>query len=234
MNLVGICGKSGSGKSATAVILERDFGFAVVALADPIKRAAREFFNFTEAQCWGDQKDENDFRVGGLTPRRAFQQIGTEIARTLYTDVWIDYLMRVATFLLSGEEQTCSPPNIPTYYHWNGAMWLSVTERLTPATKDLPAGGGMWARGFKPDREHAKGVVVPDVRFQNEAEAIVKAGGRLWMCERSSSGLAGEAGAHASELGEIPSELITTYIDNNGTLEALKAQVQAAMLKRAP
>jgi ABC-type dipeptide/oligopeptide/nickel transport system ATPase subunit len=103
MNIIGIAGRSGSGKTTVANILERQHGFVVVNLADPIKRAARDFFNFTEEQCWGDLKDVGDTRYGGLTPRRTFQQIGTEIARTIYEDVWVRYLLDAADSVLRGE-----------------------------------------------------------------------------------------------------------------------------------
>jgi hypothetical protein len=197
MNIIGICGRSGSGKSTTASLL-RSYNFEVVAFADALKRSAREMFGFTNDQCWGALRDVVDVRYG-FTPRHAFQHLGTEVGRAIYENVWVDHLMRIAGDILDGEA---------SYSAEHGLNWKTA--------------------------HRVDGVAVGDVRFLNEARAIVKAGGRLWMCSRDSSGLTGEAGSHVSELGEIPLGLISVHIDNNGTKEALKAQVQTAMLKRAP
>lgn len=72
-------------------------------------------------------------------------------------------------------------------------------------------------------------VVISDVRFDNEAEAIRSAGGFVWRVVRDApSCLNSLAAKHASEAG-ISSHLIDSVITNNGTLGDLRAEVDAAM-----
>ena len=64
-------------------------------------------------------------------------------------------------------------------------------------------------------------VVITDVRFDNEAEAIIEAGGKVYEVFRpGNSGVA----HHSSEEG-ISRELITAVINNSGTLDELEASV---------
>lgn len=64
-------------------------------------------------------------------------------------------------------------------------------------------------------------MVVTDVRFDNEAEAIIAAGGQVWRVERED---APPVRDHVSERGVNP-RLVTGRIINNGTLDELEANV---------
>lgn len=78
------------------------------------------------------------------------------------------------------------------------------------------------------DRAWADGagtIVVPDVRFTNEAEAIHAAGGEVWRICRP--GVA-PVEAHASEAG-LPDGMIARVIVNGGALEDLRARVMEAL-----
>lgn len=71
------------------------------------------------------------------------------------------------------------------------------------------------------------GVVITDVRFKNEYDAIKKAGGRVWRIIRPSSGLEGAAAAHASENDLTDDMEYDKVIDNTGeSLEALAKTVK--------
>lgn len=70
-------------------------------------------------------------------------------------------------------------------------------------------------------------IAITDCRFENEAQAIRRAGGSVWQVRRQAAGLAGAAGRHASEAG-IPERLIDLRIENNSTLHDLEAAVEAA------
>jgi hypothetical protein len=67
------------------------------------------------------------------------------------------------------------------------------------------------------------GVVFDDVRFDNEAEAILNAGGVIIRINRP--GVAQMA--HASELG-VSDHLITTTIDNNSSEADLRDKILSA------
>jgi hypothetical protein len=225
-SIVGIAGKAGSGKDTVADILVKGHGFTKVALADPLKRICREVFKFTDEQLWGPSRSRNagDVRYPRehscrqgfhcdccgvdldlendlpcyLTPRFALQQLGSEWGRHCFADTWVDIAVGAARFLLSGEEQTCYPPNIPTYYPQTGAIWLSeCSEKSFHPSGD---GGGSWNPEYYPEkrRKHAKGVVISDVRFPNEVKKIKAAGGKIWRTTHG-EGLQGAARKHISE-----------------------------------
>lgn len=80
-------------------------------------------------------------------------------------------------------------------------------------------------------RRYGESVVVADVRFQNEANAIRTAGGVIWMVTREhhESCLSGAAATHESESGISP-DLVDAVVANNGTFLELEAQVDAALL----
>ncbi len=74
-------------------------------------------------------------------------------------------------------------------------------------------------------------VAITDVRFDNEAAAVRTAGGRVVRVVRPSHGcLASDAARHSSEAG-ISSHLIDAWIENTGSLDALKAAAEAVILR---
>lgn len=72
------------------------------------------------------------------------------------------------------------------------------------------------------------GVVVTDVRFDNEAEHIIERGGLVVQIFRPSAGLDGEAAHHASESG-VSARLIGGNLLNGGTLDDLRVSVGRMM-----
>jgi hypothetical protein len=151
VNIIGISGKGGSGKSTVADILVKEHGFVCVSLADPMKRFLKTLFEFSDGQLWGTSENRNaeDPRYK-LTPRYALQQLGTEYGRRMFEDVWIDYALKMA-------------------------------ERIFTAEKDWGYPGYTPEHGFNQGAQHpARGVVIPDIRFANELSRIREAGGRIW------------------------------------------------------
>lgn len=89
-------------------------------------------------------------------------------------------------------------------------IWIQLAMRQVQKVLEYQKGRG--------------GVILTDVRFPNEAEAIRAAGGRIWRVVRSAECLAAEAAKHSSEAG-LPDELIDRVIENNGTQADLEAAV---------
>lgn len=69
-------------------------------------------------------------------------------------------------------------------------------------------------------------VVITDLRFPNEAQAVKSRGGLVVLVSRSGAGLSGAAGSHSSEAGIDPA-MISLTITNDGTLADLQAAVDA-------
>ena len=69
-------------------------------------------------------------------------------------------------------------------------------------------------------------IVVPDFRFENEADLVRSLGGIIVEVRRG-PGLLGSTGTHPSELGLLA--LPDVIIENHGTLDELYAQVEGVL-----
>lgn len=207
MNIIGVIGLARSGKDTTADWLVRERGFCKVALADPIKRYCMDAFGFTEYQLWGGGRDVPDLR---------WERPGGECLTPRHA------LQQLGT-------------------EWGRSMHPSVWVRkaISTAERILVCGDGYsQERGLNPlgwvDDEPV-GVVIPDVRFLNEAAAIRAAGGRLVRVTRPGyKGLDGAAADHMSER-EASSMLLLSddrELTNAGSLEAFYAKLQEVFPER--
>jgi hypothetical protein len=229
--IVGICGRSGSGKDTSADFLVKNAGFVKVAFADPLKRICQEVYDFTDDQLWGPSASRNapdkryirrvstpppgwaetigyskeeaeESLTEYLTPRLALQLLGTEWARNCYPNTWVDLALRTAQQLLRRS------------YVYDAKRGLRDVQKLTLAEKEEL--GPMMAPG---------GVVISDIRYKCEFDAVKKAGGFIFKLLRG-EGLKGVAGQHSSEieLQSIPLESFDCIIDNREwSLDKLEA-----------
>jgi hypothetical protein len=67
-------------------------------------------------------------------------------------------------------------------------------------------------------------VVVSDVRYDYEAQALLDRGGYIIEMRRAGAGLSGESATHSSEVGINP-DLIDFAVDNNGSVGELKHEL---------
>lgn len=221
--ILGLSGLAGVGKDTVAEMLVSKYHFCSVAFADPIKRAAMDWWDFSEEQLWGHSKMRNEpdkrysrlvptFDEGDafeanrygledpmqkqhLTPRYVLQCIGTEIVRSLDEDVWLRYGLKVANQLLQQ----------PSKLNYKKNIGIVKEKRKEPII----------------------GVVISDCRFTNELEHIRKEGGKLVRIKRSGAGLVGDAAKHTSETEHQtwPDSAFDYCLDNNGTLVDLPGKV---------
>jgi hypothetical protein len=201
--IIGISGLAGAGKDTVADFLVKHQQCVKVSFADPMKRAVRDWFGWDVERLWGpsEKRNEPDPQYNGLSARKALQFLGTEIGRELYPNIWVDYALRQAKFILE-EPGGCYEPRV-------GAA---------RATKISDEGE------FIDESERVAGVIFPDCRFRNEIDGIKAAGGKLIRIYRPQAGLEGAAAQHKSETEqkEIPDYLFDYGIHNVGTLEALE------------
>jgi hypothetical protein len=189
-----------------------------------MKRFCQELFDFSDAQVWGNEKEDSDRRyqrgekqvgmvlhsklgdiqVGDevvqrlyLTPRYALQTLGTEWGRHCYPNIWIEYALRVAKKLLYEADLNGRPYG---YVAKHGLFTATHPDDVWPRTK---------------------GVVFSDVRFLNEFDAVREANGINIRVVRP--GAEGEVGItnHASEKEQqrIPDSEFDYVILNDGSLE---------------
>jgi hypothetical protein len=213
LNLIGISGLAGSGKSTVADIILENPNYIAINLADPIKRFAMDVWGFSEEQVFGPSQFRNapdpryETSPGNfLNPRLTLQTIGTQGVRAIDDNAWIRYAIRVAKTLLEAK------PKEYCYSSKNG---------LDSYIEQCPQGEFERIEGFP---AKVFGVVIGDCRFRNELKSIREAGGKLIRVIRPGAGLQGSFGLHQSEaeMSEIPDSEFDVIIQNTGTLEDLK------------
>ena len=109
--LLGLVGPSGSGKDEVARILDKNWGYTRVAIADPIKEATAVIFGLNHDQLWGDERNTLVPRIG-LTPREAFQRVGDGV-REVNPSLWLTlFAERILEAQLRGRRVVC--PDVRT------------------------------------------------------------------------------------------------------------------------
>lgn len=111
--------------------------------------------------------------------------------------------------------------------HWGMTPRQIFQMEGTEAGRNV-FGGDLWIRRFMLSYNllrNTDDIIVPDVRFDNEAEALRSLGGIIIEVRRGQAGLSGSAGAHVSESGlSLPADYV---IENEGTLEELHEKFEA-------
>jgi hypothetical protein len=99
--LIGVVGPAGSGKSKVAAYLRNYRGFHECSFAAPIKEFVGRAFGFSDYQLYGPSEARNEPHPtkclpngDPLTARVACKVVGTDVARLLYENVWVDMAMR--------------------------------------------------------------------------------------------------------------------------------------------
>lgn len=192
MKVVGLHGKAGVGKDTLADILVADHGFVKRGFADPLYEEVAAAFGVTVA--WLRDRTRKEF----MQPELA----GTLCRDMGFTKLFRKLADRSAWYGGNSPRQILQLWGTEYRRAQNDAYWLRQM------------GAFMWAHEGK----HIPGIVIPDVRFANEAEWVtVHAGGKIIEILRDVPVVA----AHSSEQG-IPPQLIERTVSNNGALSYLR------------
>ena len=91
-------------------------------------------------------------------------------------------------------------------------------------------GRGFWVKRFEQwyNQNRELDVVICDVRFQHEADAILKMGGQVWKVQRPSLVSIDE---HASEMEMDLITGVTNILQNDGTLEDLYNKIDSLVVE---
>lgn len=239
--IVGICGLAGSGKDTAADFLVKNEGFVKIAFADPLKRIARDVYDFTDEQLWGPSAARNkpDMRYprehGPFTRDCKCACCGVEAEEDWATRRLFVmpehppcYLTPRYALQMLGTEwgRTCYPNTWADLALRTAKKVLYQSGILRSVFYNYHPQMGLWTSNT-PEGPRPKGAVISDVRFINEVVAINEANGFVYQTTRG-MGLEGAAGQHQSEteMRSIPKELFKGQIDNKDwTLDELEAHM---------
>jgi len=111
--IIGVSGKAGHGKDSVCnligkEILTHTMG-GVFRFADKLKEICSHVFDIPMHNLTDEEgKDEPIAHLGGITGRFVLQQFGTDVARNIYSDIWVyHYRKEVEKYLVTyGKGQT--------------------------------------------------------------------------------------------------------------------------------
>jgi hypothetical protein len=167
------------------------------------------------------------------------------VANFLPRDTWCISLAEPLKYMLDVIYDIASRYTGYTVWDWDDREWkssvnqdLGFSPRFAAQTLGTEwgrkiLGEGFWIRLlemniidlFQSGVSSSSYFVIPDVRFDNEAEWIKDRGGVIWQVKRARKFQQGETfRLHESENGINP-DLIDKTINNNDTLEVLKEKV---------
>lgn len=101
-----------------------------------------------------------------------------------------------------------------------------LLQRLGTEAGRNVLGDSIWVDTLKKKAGAFSRIVIPDVRFPNEATTVHELGGVIWRVNRPGAGI---GLTHASE-SEIDNIVPDEVINNNGTLKDLKSRVLLTMV----
>lgn len=248
INIVGINGNLGSGKDTVADCFVEN-GYVKISLADPMKRFVRSVFGFSEDQLWGPSDSRNAEDPRYLDPIEWYRAeiVASYLADTFINDLLpyqyskhnhaVEELKKWFRGFNSGATIEAISPRVclqtlgtawgrDTLYP---DVWLDYMYREAQALQTNSNRYTREAGIFPGDLDtqcKPKGIVVSDVRFENELNFFYDNGLRIFRIERpETDGVAAEVGLpqHQSETeqqGFDPS-LFTATIQNDSSLEDL-------------
>jgi hypothetical protein len=190
--LIGLLGKKRSGKDSFASVLVEEFGFQRVAFADPLRDAALALDPFV-----GPTSLPGDLAPSYHRLSEVIDALGWEAAK--------DFAPEVRRIL-----QALGTDAIRAL---DDGFWVRMAMQQVEYLRIH--------RPFGSEDVPARPVVVTDVRFPNEAEAIRRAGGVLIRVERP--GFDGDGHVTETALDGWPEDYV---VDNDADLEALQGHAR--------
>lgn len=222
--IIALSGHAGCGKSSASDFICDAFDAVAIGQADPMKYIAAKVFGFSSDQLFGPSASRNAEDLRYPRPdsvRFAWCKDGRGLGSEEHTH---------------GPE--CGDPVFLTPRHalqtlgsWGRECFLDVWTNAAIKRARLLITDGYDELHDQELPLTPSVVLITDVRYANEMQAIRNAGGRIIRIRRPGSGLSGEAAQHASETEQdaIPDSAFDGVIMNDGTLEQFRARTLAAI-----
>lgn len=204
IDYIGLAGYARSGKDTIAQYLNMRYGHKKVSFADPVKEALYALSPIVYVNSDPENSEHTEL----------MQALGAPDNRPGAKDGGGYLRLSVAVDHFGWEQLKDISPDV------RGLMQRMGTE---VARKQW--GENFWVEKALEKLVGERRFVMPDVRFKNEANSVLKYGGELWLIEREGIGPAND---HPSETG-IERFPYTRVIKNNGTPDELYDQIDALM-----
>lgn len=203
--LVVFCGRARSGKDTGANYLRAVWGYKVNHFAGALKRGCQEFFGFNDDQLYGETKMTTD-DYWKLTPRLAFQLVGTELMRKRFPELVLEEMWRVRFPGLTMEEAIRAFPEMAPTNHIGENFWI---KRITKDYVELGENERM---------------CIADGRFPNESKFCKDNGGiRIRITRPGTAKMEHDSERFIDDL-EVDYEIC-----NDGTIEQLLDKIDAVL-----
>ena len=183
--IIGFMGKKQSGKDTAAKFLINNYAFQRYAFGDPVKKICKIMFGFNDEQLYGNKKERID-PDWNISPRQAFQVIGTEFAQ------------------------------------------FGIYKYLPELTEKIPH-RELWVMSFKKwywdnlKEDKNLRVVISDVRFSHEVNAIRDLGGIIVKLNKDNISL--DNHTSEKEMDNISQDRIDYDIYNNEGIPELYTKI---------
>ena len=261
VEIITLAGQSGSGKSTVGDYIATKYGATSIAFADPLKRFLGRVFGFTEAQLWGppEARMVNDprFDNASITSNTLIHEIDEKFlvsAPDWLNEIFWDY---------SPQTRALASISLESWFSSTIIKLMDEGLNVRYALQTLGTWGrkvdpDIWAKygvettsyllGGPNDYDRTKGlvfaakpaplVVITDCRYKNELAKVRANGGVAIRILRPSTDriqdIGGISGHQSeSELAEIPLDDFDAIITNDGTVEDLQREVDAALSRFA-
>ena len=100
MIIIALTGPAGSGKDTAAIAMNNyliEFAIAnchQINFADKLKYTCMDLFNLSESDCFTPNGKTRFIDELNMTVREVLQKFGTEVARNIHPNIWVNYVVR--------------------------------------------------------------------------------------------------------------------------------------------
>lgn len=215
--LIGFTGKKRSGKDTSARILAEMTGYQIYSFARPLKQICNSLFGLSIEHEDGHLKEVKSHFMVEEWDTKLVESCSSmfgdllKLSKRKLTELF--YTKVLLPFLVSENSEEsralvyCSPRQI---YQNFGTDFVRVID------------SDIWIKLAQKQLDKGLGLIISDVRFDNEAEWVESNSGLLVSVRREASDI--NRDSHESELG-VSKHLIHVGINNDDSVEALQDSI---------